>query len=40
MQLRWACLRRHVPATLLFVAIAFPPTRRLNLTVKPEIAHV
>jgi len=40
MQPQWPCLSCHVPATLLFVAIAFPSTRRLNLMVKPEMAHV
>jgi len=32
----WSC---HIPVTLLSVAIAFPSTRRLNLMVRPEIAH-
>jgi hypothetical protein len=39
MQLRWAYLSCQVPVTLLSVASAFPSKRRLNLMVRPEIAH-
>lgn len=40
MQLRWAYLSCHVPVWLVSVAIALPSTRRSNLMVTPEIAHV
>jgi hypothetical protein len=39
MQLPRAHLSCQVPVTLLSVPNAFPSTRRLNLMVKPEIAH-
>jgi hypothetical protein len=38
MELRWA-LSCQVPVRLLPVGNAFPSTRRLNLMVRPEIAH-
>jgi len=38
-QLRWGYLSCQFPVTLLSVEIAFPSTRRLNLMVRPEIAH-
>ena len=39
MQLRWAYLGCQIPVTLLSVANAFPSARRLNLMIRPEIAH-